>query len=175
MKDGKIIAAALGIPAVFVLLMYSVNPLHTASKDPRFRMFGMGTILFPSHATEPTIGSDATVFVSSWPYVREDPRVGDLIAFQWPRMRSAIFCSRVLAVGGSTIEIVSGVTIVDGKPVNEPYLSGHPLREAFSLNMDAIRVPVGSYFVMGDYRDNSNDSRFWGFVPRSHLVGKILL
>ena len=91
----------------------------------------MGPILLPSSAMEPTIHSDAIVFVSAWPYVRDEPKVGDLIAFQWPKQRSAMFGSRVLAVGGSTIEIVNGVTLLDGKPVAEPYLKSNPPKADF--------------------------------------------
>jgi signal peptidase I len=171
--DLRLAAAVTLLVTVTVIGMYWFNPIHTASADPRFRLFGVGPILLPSSAMEPTIHNNATVFVSAWPYIRDDPEVGDLIVFQWPKERSAMFGSRVLAVGGSTIEIINGVTVLDGKAVAEPYLKSNPPKADYSMTMGSVRVPAGSFFVMGDYRDNSNDSRFWGVVPRSHLIGKI--
>jgi signal peptidase I len=79
----------------------------------------------------------------------------------------------VIAGGGSTVEIVNGVTIVDGKPLEEAYVDPRNNIREYSRSMPRVRVPANAFFVMGDNRDDSDDSRSWGFVPRSHIVGKV--
>jgi signal peptidase I len=122
---------------------------------------------------EPTIKKNEFFLVSAWPFVREDPKPGDIAAFRWPQNPSLTFAERVIAVGGSTIEIRQGVSIVDGKPLPEPYLVPEEVTKDYSLSMAPIRVPPGSFFMMGDNRDNSNDSRLWGVVARKAVIGRI--
>ena len=64
---------------------------------------------------------------------------------------------------------------MDGRPVREPYLHGTTPRNPRSLQMQPVHIPANNYFVMGDNRDNSDDSRDWGFVPRNRIVGKVQL
>jgi signal peptidase I len=103
----------------------------------------------------------------------DDPEFQDIIVFEYPEDPSKDFIKRVIGLPGDTISIKNKEVYRNGKPLNEPYVqhtsaSIVPLRD----NMPEITVPTGKYFVMGDNRDNSHDSRFWGFVDRDTIKGK---
>jgi signal peptidase I len=87
--------------------------------------------------------------------------------------QSLVFAKRVIASGGSTIEIVDGVTFVNGTPLDEPYVDPRNSSMDYSRHMSLTRVPAGAFFVLGDNRDNSDDSRTWGFVARGQILGRV--
>ncbi|MGV8495557.1 signal peptidase I, partial [Pseudomonas aeruginosa] len=74
---------------------------------------------------------------------------------------------------GDRVRIDGGRLYVNERPVTEPYLAQQALRQPDSLRMAERTVPAGQYFMLGDNRDNSNDSRYWGYVPRADLVGRV--
>ena len=82
------------------------------------------------------------------------------------------FVKRVVGMPGDTIAVVNGGVIRNGKPTKEPFASGctGPV-----CNLNPIRIPSGSYFLMGDNRGDSEDSRFWGPVPRDWIIGKAVV
>jgi signal peptidase I len=105
------------------------------------------------------------------------PSRGDVIVFVYPEDRSKDFIKRVVAIGGDTVEIRDKRLIVNGKPVKDPhahYFSNivYPAETVPRDNLRAIKVPEGTLFVMGDNRDHSHDSRFWGFVPIEDVKGE---
>ena len=167
----------LGLIVLFAALalglLYLVNPLHVPATDLRLRLFGFATYRQPTVGMEPTIRYQEVFTASAWPYRGADPRPGDIVVFEWPKDPSVRFVKRVIATGGSTVEIVDGVTRVDGRALGEPYLHGHTGQRASSRNMAAVQVPAGSYFLMGDNRDQSDDSRDWGAVARARILAKV--
>jgi signal peptidase I len=153
--------------------VYFVNPSRTASRDPWLRVTGYTLFRVPSRSMQPTLRQNDTFLVSAWPYRNADPKPGDVVVFRYPLDPSVVFVKRVIATGNSTVEIVDGVTIVNGRPVDEPYVDPRNNAKEYSRRMSLVRVPASAIFVMGDDRDDSDDSRFWGFLPRSHIVGKV--
>jgi len=105
-----------------------------------------------------------------------DPRRGDVIVFEYPEDPSKDFIKRVIGTPGDTVEVKNKQVFVNGKV----YLNPHEVHKESDLvpkesnprdNKDAVTVPPGSYFVMGDNRDRSYDSRFWGFVTSDKIKG----
>jgi len=169
----RVFAAAVLTALALVVCVYLLNPLRTASKDPRLRVVGYNVFRMPSRSMQPTIRKDDIFVVSAWPYRSADPKPGDVVVFQFPVDPSVVFAKRVIADGDSTVEIVNGVTVVNGKPLEEPYVDPRNNVREYSRSMSSVRVPANAFFVMGDNRDDSDDSRSWGFVPRSHILGKV--
>ena len=107
-------------------------------------------------------------------------RRGDIIVFKYPEDPERDFIKRAIALPGDTIEVRNKKVHINGAPVDEPYAhflyqlppdaQGKPwdLRETYG----PVTVPPDHLFAMGDNRDNSQDSRFWGFVPRSYVKGR---
>jgi signal peptidase I len=110
-----------------------------------------------------------------------DPHRGDVVVFKYPNDETRDFIKRIIAVGGDTIQVRDNRVTLNGHPIDEPYVrpgsfsgpTGGPCSYAYAC--EPLRVPEGSYFVMGDNRDNSQDSRYWGFVRRDKIRGKAFL
>lgn len=105
----------------------------------------------------------------------KEPQKGDVIVFKYPEDPTKDFIKRVIGVGGDTIQIINKQLYVNGKAVkDEPYaVYTSFLRPADNLPL--ITVPENKLFVMGDNRDNSHDSRYWGYVDRNIVKGKAFI
>jgi signal peptidase I len=112
-----------------------------------------------------------------------DIRRGDIIVFKYPDEPERDFIKRVIGLPGETLELRQKKVFVNGKPLDEPYVHflepAHDAQEVTSFDVreryGPVQVPEGQYFVMGDNRDNSQDSRYWGFLPRGYIKGKALM
>lgn len=104
------------------------------------------------------------------------PQQGDVVVFRYPLDRSQDYIKRLVAEPGDTIEIRDKQVFINGILYQNPHELHTdnriiPKEVAVRDNFGPVRVPAGSYFMMGDNRDNSYDSRFWGFVPERDIVG----
>ncbi len=155
------------------------------------RTFVIQAFKIPSGSMENTLLVGDHIFVNKFlygyhlPYTEgrvlawTTPRRGDIIVFVFPEDPTKDFIKRVIAVPGDTVEIRDKALILNGKPLHETYtryaegnaVNGIALRRD---NMPPVKVPKGKYFVMGDNRDRSYDSRFWGFVDEEAIIGKAL-
>ena len=114
-----------------------------------------------------------------WPRI-SNPKRGDVIVFVYPEDRTKDFIKRVVGVGGDTVEIKNKVVYINGKPTENPHAHFYsnvilPGDVTPRDNMPPVKVPKGYLFVMGDNRDYSHDSRFWGFVPVEDVKGEAFL
>ena len=107
----------------------------------------------------------------------------DIVVFKYPDQPDRDFIKRVIGLPGETIELRNKKVYVNGNPLDEPYVhfleAAHGSSEVTSFDVreryGPVTVPAGQYFVMGDNRDNSQDSRYWGFLPRHYIKGKALM
>ncbi len=112
-----------------------------------------------------------------FPGLRE-PKLGDIVVFKAPNDPMKPYIKRFIASEGETVEISNGKLTINGKVADEPL----SVRKVFYYNRGdygeegkPIKVPKDSYFVLGDNSGSSKDSRYWGFVPKSYLIGKAIL
>jgi signal peptidase I len=102
-----------------------------------------------------------------------DPQHGDIIVFEYPEDPTKDFIKRVIGVPGDVIEIKDKTVYRNGQKLDEPYVKHtSPAIQPRRDNFGPVTVPPDKYFVMGDNRDESYDSRFWGFVDREKIRGK---
>ncbi len=94
---------------------------------------------------------------------------GDMVVFSFPHDRTKSYIKRVIGLPGDTVEIDRGTVIVNGKALDEPYV---PPEFRDQQSMERRRIPPGEYFVLGDHRSSSNDSRSWGTVERGYIYGE---
>jgi signal peptidase I len=112
---------------------------------------------------------------------------GDVVVFKYPEEPERDFIKRIIGLPGETVELRNKKVFINGTPLDEPYVqfleppsdseSGEPDYTEFDLRKQygPVTVPANHYFAMGDNRDNSQDSRYWGFLPREYVKGKALM
>jgi signal peptidase I len=122
---------------------------------------------------EPTFHDGQRLIVDKLSYRFSSPKVGDVVVFRYPTDVNRMFIKRVIGIPGDEILIEGGIVYRNGRALVENYING-PTHGAFTRNYGPIIVPPDSYFVLGDNRLNSDDSRYpdVGFVPKNHLVGR---
>lgn len=125
----------------------------------------------PSGSMENTIMIGDRVVASRLSYVFGDPKRGDIIVFPFPDDESVDFIKRIIGLPGDTIEGRDGLVYINGEPLEEPYVM-----DKLDNDFGPYVVPEDSYFMMGDNRNNSEDSRYWEnkFVKRNKIKGKAL-
>lgn len=116
---------------------------------------------------EPSLKSDQRLVVEKLSYNFHQPRRGDIVVLKVPNAGSGLLIKRVIGLAGEKLEIKSGKVYINDQPLEEPYLSQQPQRDA-----RAIVVPPEHVFVLGDNRGFSNDSRSFGPVPLDSIVGR---
>jgi signal peptidase I len=180
-----------------LLLLFGTTFLVQAFVIPTGSM--EDTLLIGDHLLVDKLAYSTAGSVSKYILPYENPRDGDIIVFRYPVDITQTFVKRVVGVPGDHIKIIDQQVYRNGKKLTEPYVVHKaPYPDSFRDNFPnsepnltlldpgrdmlannvvngEVVVPAESYFAMGDNRDNSLDSRYWGFVPRENIIGKPLI
>jgi signal peptidase I len=180
----------------FILLLFGTTSLVQAFVIPTGSM--EDTLLIGDHLLVDKLAYAPAGPVSRHIIPYTEVKRGDIIVFRYPVDISQTFVKRCIGVPGDHIRLINKQLILNGRPVTEPYVyhkteyidsyrdnfpsepNVHVVDSAQDMLMNHIQsgevvVPPGSYFAMGDNRDSSLDSRYWGFVPRDNIIGKPLI
>jgi signal peptidase I len=106
-----------------------------------------------------------------------DPKLGDVVVFKNPRDESQDFIKRIIGTPGNKVRLENNHIFLNGRLLPEPYLSKSVNTDgmAFLQEGDEVTVPPGVYFVLGDNRPHSSDSRDWGYVKKNEIIGKVFI
>jgi signal peptidase I len=144
------LAVALGLALVIIIFLYQPVKVEGTSMAP-------------------LLSDQERIFINKFVYHFEPIERGDVVVFWYPLDRSKSFIKRVVGLPGESVEIRSGHLYINGRELAEPYVPPSYLdRSKFPPTV----IPSNQYFVMGDHRDSSNDSRMFGPVPRQFIYGK---
>lgn len=126
----------------------------------------------PSKSMEPTLEVGDRLLVEKLSYRFHPPQREDLVVFKAPPKLEAQnlhddLIKRVVGLPGDVVQICDGQTLINGKVINEPYVKEQPI-----YNYGPVIIPRHQYFVLGDNRNHSYDSHFWGFVPGQNIIGQ---
>ncbi|HZO48707.1 MAG TPA: signal peptidase I [Gaiellaceae bacterium] len=172
-----VVTIAGAIAIVLLIKAYVVNPyrIPSSSMEPTL------------HCARPAQGCEARfsdrVLANRFVYHFRDPRRGEIVVFETPpaaRQKcgaGGTFVKRIIGLPGDRLEVRvirgNGYVFIDGRRLNEPYIQ--LARRAPASPYGPVTVPKGQYFMMGDNRSQSCDSRFWGTVPRRNIIGKVFM
>ncbi|MFB8788184.1 MAG: signal peptidase I [Potamolinea sp.] len=127
----------------------------------------------PSDSMLPTLEVSDRLVVEKISYYFRLPQRGEIVVFEPPQQlqiqgyqKDQAFIKRVIGTPGQTVQIQNGIVYLNGSPLKEDYIAEPP-----AYQMPAVRVPEDQLFVMGDNRNNSNDSHVWGFLPKQNVIG----
>lgn len=178
-------------PGFYIFMDWAIIILAALAVALFINFFIIVNSTVPTGSMETTIMSGSRMIGFRVAYLFKEPQRGDIIVFRFPDDPSQFFVKRVIGLPGETVEVVGGITYIDGVQLDEPYINDDywieyelikddpAMVEAQGLRYNAgpYTVPEGSYFMMGDNRGNSRDSRMWDnkFVTKDKIIGKAWL
>ncbi|MCV3213598.1 signal peptidase I [Plectonema radiosum NIES-515] len=161
-KIWRILPENLTLVAIALCLAFLIR---TFIAEPRY---------IPSDSMLPTLFTGDRLVVEKVSYKFHPPKTGDIIVFQPPTelqhrgyLKDQAFIKRVIGKPGEVISVAKGKVYLNGQPLEEDYIAEPP-----NQPFPPVTVPKDEFFVMGDNRNDSNDSRYWGFLPRKNIIGR---
>jgi len=166
---GKKILLTMGI----LFFIFMLNPLAILYYSIRTNI--VQSFIAPSESMRPTLMEGDRFLVNKVIYKKSDPKRGDVIVFQYPEDPQQIFIQRIAGLPGEPIEIRDNHLLINGSPLKEagrltelPYFN----EGEYGKKGQVVKIPAGSYYVLGDNSSVSRDSRVLGFVPKKNVIGK---
>jgi signal peptidase I len=132
--------------------------------------FGFQVARVEGQSMAPTLSDQDRLIVNKLAYRLGEPQVGDIVMLYYPLNPNKSFVKRVIAEEGDQVRIVDGRVYRNEVPINDEYV---PAEYRSHDDWGPEVIPEGYYFVMGDHRNNSSDSRHWRFVPKKYIIGKV--
>ncbi|MCU0533718.1 MAG: signal peptidase I [Hydrococcus sp. Prado102] len=152
---------------IIIIALVIAFVIRTFIAEPRY---------IPSDSMLPTLEEGDRLVVEKVSYYLHEPRRGDIIVFEPPSQlqelgyeKDQAFIKRVIGEAGDTILVNDGIVYINNEPLEEKYILALP-----NYNLSPLKVPTGHLFVMGDNRNNSNDSHIWGFLPKENAIGRAI-
>ncbi|WP_421655371.1 signal peptidase I [Leptothermofonsia sp. ETS-13] len=152
------------VQILFIALILALL-IRTFVAEPRY---------IPSDSMVPTLEVSDRLVVEKLSYRFRPPELGDIVVFNPPPQlqiqgyaKDQAFIKRIIGKPGQTVFVRDGKVYLDNQPLQEPYITEPP-----NYTWGPAQVPEGAYFVMGDNRNNSNDSHIWGFLPQQNIIGR---
>ena len=149
---------------ILVIAVILAFIIRTFIAEPRY---------IPSESMSPTLETGDRLVVEKVSYYFHPPQTGDIIVFEPPTQlqmqgyeKEQAFIKRIIGTGGDIVAVENRIVYVNNTPLEENYILESP-----NYNLDSVQVPEGYLFVMGDNRNNSNDSHIWGFLPEKNVIG----
>jgi signal peptidase I len=131
--------------------------------------YGIRIVQVTGVSMAPTLNDGDRMIVDEFDYELGDPQVGDIVVLYYPVNPTRLFIKRVIAAAGDTVRVTNGRAYVNGRLIRDDYVPAS-FRSHDDLAFE--NVQPGHYFVIGDHRNDSFDSREWGLVPRRYILGK---
>ena len=139
--------------------------LRTFIAEPRY---------IPSTSMMPTLSVRDRLIIEKVSYLFHPPARGEIVVFEppkqlqkWGYSKDQAFIKRIIGEPGQTVEVKNGKVYLDNQPLEEDYIAELP-----EYSLRPVQIPVDQLFVMGDNRNNSNDSHIWGFLPKENIIGR---
>jgi signal peptidase I len=134
--------------------------------------FGFQVARVEGQSMAPTLEDQDRLIVNKLAYRIDDPHVGDIVMLYYPQDPDKSFVKRVVGEPNDTLKSVDGQVYRNGVPLDDDFI---PDEYRSNDSWGPLQVPQGYYFVMGDHRNNSSDSRSWQYVPKKYIIGKVQL
>lgn len=152
---------------ILIIALTLAFVVRTFVAEPRY---------IPSDSMVPTLETGDRLVVDKISYRRHSPKTGDIVVFNPPAQLLLMgyqpdqaFIKRVIGTEGQTIAVKNGILYLNEQPLKENYILAPP-----NYQLNPVTVPEGELFVMGDNRNNSNDSHIWGFLPKQNIIGRAI-